>query len=119
MPFFLQLISLIFSITFILVFIALSRKKAIKPFYSTLWLFVSLFMLSVVLFEEFYKNIATAFGLTDASFLIIITLLSFLLIYVLYLSLKISEMGDRIQELISYTSILENKIRKNENDKTN
>ena len=62
-----------------------------------------------------HKAIATTLGLTDASFLIIAALISFLLVYVLYISIKISEMSDRIQELISYTSILENKIRKSDN----
>lgn len=90
-----------------------------KTFYSTLWLLVSVFMLSLVVFESFYKGIATILGISDASFLIIVSLISFLLIYVLYLSVKISEMSDRIQELISFTSILENKIRKMDDDKTN
>lgn len=76
-------------------------------------------MFSVVVFEKLYKWVATTIGLTDASFLIIIALISFLMVYVLYLSVKISEMSDRIQELISFTSILENKIRKIENAKTN
>ncbi len=69
-------------------------------------------MLSFVVFEKIYKWIATKIGLTDASFLIIVGLLSFLFIYVLYLSIKISEMSDRIQELISNASILEHEIRK-------
>ena len=68
-------------------------------------------MLSTVLFEGFFKRISTYLGLNDASLLIIITLISFLIIYVLHLSIKISEMGDRIQELISFASILEKEIR--------
>lgn len=74
-------------------------------------------MLSVVIFEGFYKWLASVLGLNDASFLIIISLISFLMVYVLYLSIKISEITDRIQELISYASILENKIRKLENER--
>lgn len=119
MPLYLKILSFLFGVIFFLIFINLVRKKSIKPFYATLWLVVSAFMLSVVIFEGFYKSIATAIGLTDASFLIIVALISFLLIYVLYLSIKISEMGDRIQELISYTSILENKIRKSDNNENN
>jgi hypothetical protein len=69
-------------------------------------------MLSVVLFESVYKWIATELGLTDASFLIIVVLISFLMVYVLYLSIKVSEMSDRIQELISHNGILENELRK-------
>ena len=118
MPIYLRIISFIFAISFLFVFFILVRKKSVKPFYTALWLLVGLFMISVVIFENFYKRIATELGLTDASFLIIVGLISFLMIYVLYLSIKLSEMSDRIQELISFTSILENKIRKITNDKT-
>ena len=113
----LKILTLLLGLIFLWVFISLLRKKNIKPFYSTLWLLVSLFMISLVLFEGFYKQIATYLGITDASFMVIVSLISFLLLYVWHLSVKISEMSDRIQELISYTSILENKIRKADNNK--
>lgn len=107
----LKIIVLLFGFIFLLVFISLLKKKNIKPFYSTLWLLVCLFMISLVIFENFYKWVATSLGIEDASFLIIVSLISFLLIYVLHLSIKISQMSDRIQELISYTGILEHEIR--------
>ena len=118
MPIHLKIVSFLFAISFLITFFVLIRKKAVKPFYTSLWLAVSSFMISIVVFEKFYKWLATNLGLTDASFLIIIALISFLMIYVLHLSIKLSEMGDRIQELISFTSILENKLRKKDNDKT-
>lgn len=71
---------------------------------------------SVLIFESCYKWIATQLGLADASFLVIVGVISFLLVYVLHLSIKVSEMSDRIQELISFTSILEMRIRKEENE---
>lgn len=108
----LKLLTLLLGFVFLAAFILLVRKKNVKPFYSTLWLLVSVFMISLVVFEKFYKWIATSLGVTDASFLIIVGIISFLLIYVLYLSIKISQMSDRIQELISFTGILEHEIRK-------
>lgn len=111
MPIYLKILSFIFAVSFLFVFFVLIRKKAIKPFYTALWLVISLFMISVVIFERFYKWLATNLGLTDASFLIIVALISFLMVYVLHLSIKLSEMGDRIQELISFSSILEKELR--------
>ena len=108
----LKIIALLFGLIFLIIFISLLRRKNVKPFYSTLWLIVSIFMISLVLFEKFYKWIATSLGITDASFLIIVGLISFLLAYVLHLSIKICQMSDRIQELISFNSILELEIRK-------
>ena len=72
-------------------------------------------MLSFVLFENLYKQIATALKIENATLLIIVGLISFLLFYVFYLSLKISELTNKIQELLSMVSILEHEIRK---DKT-
>lgn len=108
----LKILTLLLGLVFLWVFISLLRKKNIKPFYSTLWLMVSVFMISLVLFEGFYKWIATSLGITDASFMVIVSLISFLLLYVWHLSVKISEMSDRIQELISHSAIMENEIRK-------
>jgi sensor histidine kinase YesM len=82
-----------------------------KTFYSTLWLVVALFMLSLVIFESLFKNLATFFGITDASFLVIVGLIFFILIYILHLSEKVSVLSNRIQELISHNSILEKEIR--------
>ena len=111
MPFYIKIITILFSVTFFSFFIKIVSNRSIKPFYSFLWLTISLLMFSVVIFEKFYKNIATLIGITDASFLIIISVIFFLLIYVLYLSIKISEMSDKIQELISFTAILDKKVR--------
>lgn len=112
MQFSLKVIVLLFGFVFLLVFISLLKRKNIKPFYSTLWLLVCFFMISLVVFEKFYKWVATSLGIADASFLIIVSLIFFLLVYVLHLSIKISQMSDRIQELISHTGILEHEIRK-------
>ena len=112
MPLYIKFLTGFLSILFFLFFINIIKKRSIKPFYSFLWLVISFLMVSVVVFEKFYKLLATQLGITDASFLIIIGVIFFLLVYVLYLSIKVSEMSDRIQELISFTSILEKEIRK-------
>ncbi|PKP39117.1 MAG: hypothetical protein CVT98_03210 [Bacteroidetes bacterium HGW-Bacteroidetes-15] len=107
----LKILVVLVGILFSFIFFSLARKKSIKPFYTTLWLLVTLFIFSLVIFEKFYKWVATQLGITDASFLVIVGFISFLLLYVLYLSIKISVISDRIQELISHSSILENEIR--------
>ena len=49
------------------------------------------------------------FGMEDARHVIYIFIILFLLIYSFYLSVKVSQLSDRIQELISFTAILEKK----------
>jgi len=112
MSLFVKILALIFGIIFFSIFITLVKKRFISPIYSTLWFIVSLFLLSFVFFEKFYQKLAIVLRIENATFLIIVGLISFLLIYVLYLSIKISELNNRVQELISHSSILEFEIRK-------
>jgi hypothetical protein len=107
-----KLLAISYGIILFGVFIFMIRSKSVKPFYSTLWLVVCLFMFSFVIFEKQYQWIAGALHIQNATFLIIVGLISFLMLYVLYISIKISEMSNKIQDLISYTSILEHKLRK-------
>ncbi len=111
MQFSLKVIITILGLCFITIFLNLVRRRSIRPFYCLVWLAVGLMMLSFVVLENVYKFVASFLGITDASFLVIISIISFLLIYILHMSLTISDMSDRIQELISFTSILEKKVR--------
>jgi hypothetical protein len=110
------LLSLVLAFLFLLVFLMVVRRRSMKPFYSFLWLLVSVLMFSFVLLEKVYKWLATLIGLRDASFLVTNGLVFFLLVYILYLTVKVSEMSDRIQELISHTAILEQRLRRRDGD---
>lgn len=111
-----KLIALIIGFIFFLAILRYIRKKSFKPSFSVLWISVSLFLISIPLFEPAYQWIAySIIGIIDARHIIYIVLIGFLLIYVFYLSSKITQMSDQIQNLISYTAILKNKI--NEDNK--
>lgn len=101
-----KILSLLCAFFFLTIFICLVRRKSIKPFYSFLWLLISVLMFCVVIFERFLKWVADLLHIVDASFLIIAGVIFFLLVYVLYLSIKLSEASDKIQELISHVAIL-------------
>ena len=101
-----KILSLLCAIFFLIIFICLVRKKSIKPVYSFLWFLISILMFCVVIFERFFKGVANLLHIADASFLIIAGAIFFLLLYVLYLSIKLSEASDKIQELISHVAIL-------------
>lgn len=101
-----KILSLFGASIFLIVFISLIRKRSIKPAHSFLWLIITISMFGVVIFERFYKALANFLKIADASFLIIVGVIFFLLIYVLYLSIIISEISDKTQELISQLAIL-------------
>lgn len=106
----------VFAVILALIFgwisLSLIRKPSVHPLYRFLWVIISFLMITVPLFEGVYKSMATAVGLTDAPLLITMGVILFLLIYVMYLSIKISEVSDRTQELISSVSIIDRDMRK-------
>lgn len=91
---------------FIFVFLFV-KKNSFRPSYAVLWIFISLFLISIPFFESFYSWISyTVLSFADARHLIYMVLIGFLLIYIFYLTTKISRMSDQIQQLISYTAII-------------
>ena len=112
-----KLIVLLGGIIFLYFIYRSIHKNTIRPSYSFLWICISLFLLSVPILEPFYKWIATSIiGITDARHIVYIGLIVFLLIYVFYLTIEVCRMNDQIQELISYTSILEKGSQKTEQE---
>ncbi len=84
------------------------RKNNLKPGYVLLWLSMSCFLLSVPLLEPLYQWFSyQVLGLIDARHVIYIFLIGFLLVYVFYLTTRISIMNDQIKRLISQVAILE------------
>ena len=111
------IISAVIGLIFFLFVFKFVKKNCLRPSYAFLWIVISLFLLSIPIIEPFYKWIASSLiGINDTRHIIYIGLIGFLLIYVFYLTIKISRMIDQIQELISHTAILE-KIMKEKDEK--
>lgn len=111
MPVSVRILVLLCGLAFFWTFLLLAKRGSVKPFYSGLWLLVALAMLSLVIFEKHYKLLADALQIRDASFLVFVGAIVFLLVYVVHLSIKVSELSDRAQELITTVAILEREQR--------
>ena len=114
-----KILSFIIGLIFFIFILRFVKKNSFRPSYATLWVIFSLFLISIPILEFFYRWIAVSvIGITDARHIIYIALIGFLLIYIFYLTTKISQMSDQIHELISFTAILGNEIKskKNENN---
>lgn len=101
--------SLIIGILFFLFIIYTVRRKSLSPSYSILWIVLSVFFISIPLFEGIYISLSRLFGMY-AENIIYISVIGFLIIYVLYLTMKIVRLSNQVKELISFTAILENKL---------
>ena len=109
-----QIIAFIVGTIFFASIMRYVKKNSFHPSFSVLWIAVSLFLVSISILEPFYRWIAySVIGIIDARHIIYIVLIGFLLIYVLFLTSKITRMSDQIHNLISYTTILNNRIDEN------
>lgn len=107
-----KIISLLLGLIFFYFIFRFVKKNTFRPSYAFLWILVALFLLSIPILEPFYKWLAvTVIGISDARHIIYAGLIGFLLVYIFYLTIRISQMNDQIQELISYTAILEKRVR--------
>jgi hypothetical protein len=110
-----QIIALAIGIVFFLGILRYIKKNSFNPGQSVLWIILCLFFISIPLLEPFYKWIATdIIGIVDARHIIYIFIIGFLLIYIFYLTSKVTKMSDQIQNLISFTAILEKRISEKE-----
>jgi len=109
----LKLIALLAGLAFFF-FVARSiQRNSMRPAYAVLWTFVALFLVSVSVAEPLYQWLAgSVIGIVDARHVIYIVLIGFLLVYVFYLTQKISRMSDQIQVLLSQLAIVEDEVRR-------
>jgi len=107
-----KIISLLLGLIFFYFIFRFVKKNTFRPSYAFLWILVSVFLLTIPILEPFYKWMAvTVIGISDARHIIYAGIIGFLLVYIFYLTIRISQMSDQIQELISYTAILEKRVR--------
>lgn len=113
-----QIISLIIGIVFFYFVFRFVKRNTFRPSLAFLWILIALFLVSIPILENFYKWLATnLIGISDARHIIYVGLIGFLLVYVFYVSIRISKMNDQIQELISYTAIMEKQIKERDEKK--
>jgi len=112
MGFKIQIISLIIGLIFFYFVFRFVKRNTFRPSYAFLWIIISLFLISIPALESFYRWVArNVIGISDARHIIYAGLIGFLMLYTFYLTIKISEMNDKIQELISHTAILKQQVK--------
>ena len=106
----LQIIFLLVGLVFFSVIVYVIRKKSLSPSYSILWLVLAFFFISIPLFQNFYVFISRSFfGFYTENFIYLVVF-AFLLVYMLFLTIKIVRLNDQVKELITNNALLEKKI---------
>ncbi len=111
--------SLLLGLFFLLIVLRFIKKSNLRPSSILLWLGVSIFFISIPVFENFYIFIShDILGFENTANIIYIGIIGFILIYVLYLTLQINRLSDQVHILISHISILEQEIKNRNNNNT-
>lgn len=112
----LQILSIILGVFFFLLILYNIKKRKLSPSYSVLWLFLALFLILIPVFQNLLIQTARFFGVYGEN-LVYISLIGFLLIYVLYITSKVVRLNNQVKELISQTAILEDELKEIRNVK--
>ena len=106
-----KLIAFALGLVFFYVVLRNVKRNTFRPSYAVLWLGMAAFLLSIALLEPLYKWIATSvIGILDARHIIYIVLISFLLVYVFFLTSMVTRLSNQVLQLISAIAILEAKL---------
>lgn len=108
-----KLLALVIGIGFFFFVLRSIQRNTMRPAYAVLWTGMALFLVSVSLLEPFYQWIAgSVIGIVDARHVIYIVLIGFLMVYVFYLTQKLSKMGDQVQVILAQLAIVEDELRR-------
>ena len=116
----LLIILFVFTLLFVLLITKIVKKNLLPPTAVVLWIIFGIFILSIPVISNVYKFISIKlFGFVDGTHLIYMTIIAFLCIYVLYLTVKLKKISDMTQMLITHVSILDLELKKekDKNDK--
>jgi hypothetical protein len=108
-----KLLALVIGLAFLFFVLRSIQRNTMRPAYAVLWLIMAVFLVSVSVLEPFYQWLAgSVIGIVDARHVIYIVLIGFLMVYVFYLTQKLSRMSDQIQVLLSQLAIVEDEVRR-------
>ena len=108
-----KLLAFLVGIGFFFFVLRSIQRNTMRPAYAVLWTGISLFLVSVSVLEPLYQWLAgSVIGIVDARHVIYIVLIGFLLVYVFYLTQKLSRMSDQLQVLLSQLAIVEDELRR-------
>lgn len=111
-----KLMALVLGLIYTFFVLRFVQRKSFRPGYAVLWLSIAFFLISIPILESLYEWFTVnVIGIIDARHIIYISLIGFLLIFSFHLTIFISRLSDRVQELISYVAVLEQQINKKEN----
>jgi hypothetical protein len=99
------LMSILFSLSFVIVVLSLVRRRRLREQYSLFWIFLGLIIVLVSLRSNWLDTLAGLLGIVYAPSLLFLIAVLFCFAYMLHLTVVISKLSDRVVRLTQELAI--------------
>jgi hypothetical protein len=107
----LQIVAILASAVLLLVILELVRQRRLLERYALLWLFSSLVLLALAIWNDALTTISDAIGIATPSNALFLIAFGFVLVLLLHFSLAVSRLSDQSKVLAQKLAILEERER--------
>ncbi len=113
-----QILSIFFSVIFILFILHLIRKKKIKEEYSLLWLFSGIVFLFFSIWRNALEYLAKILGIDYTPAALFLILFGSIYLLLIHFSTVLSKLSEQNKKLVQEVALLQIKDNKNNTKKT-
>ena len=106
-----QIVAVLGSALLLLIILELVRQRRLLERYALLWLFSSLVLLGLAIWNDALSTISTAIGIRTPSNALFLIAFGFVLVLLLHFSLAVSRLSDQSKVLAQKLAILEERAR--------
>jgi hypothetical protein len=106
-----QIVAILGSALLLLVILELVRQRRLLERYALLWLFSSLVLLGLAVWNDALTTISRAIGIATPSNALFLIAFGFVLVLLLHFSLAVSRLSDQSKVLAQKLAILEERAR--------
>jgi hypothetical protein len=106
-----QIVAILASAALLVVILELVRRRRLLERYALLWLFSSLVLLGLAIWNDALTTISRAMGIATPSNALFLIAFGFVLVLLLHFSLAVSRLSDQTKVLAQKLAILEDRAR--------
>jgi hypothetical protein len=107
----LQVVAIVGALALLLFVLELVRRRALLERYALLWLFSSIVILALAVWQDALNVIARSIGIVSAPNALFFVAMAFILLLLLHFSAAMSRLNDQSKVLAQRQAILEQRLR--------
>ena len=111
-----QVVAIVAAAALILVLLDLVRRRRLLERYALLWLFSAAILLALAIWRDLLADVADLIGVAYPPNALFLIAFGFVLVLLLHFSLAVSRMSDQIKVLAQRLALLDEHVRKAEQD---